>query len=745
MTPISPDVILHIALDAPLDQLFDYLAPGATEADIGRRVTVPFGRQKKVGVAVALSAHTDVPAANLKTVQSIDRTTQPLPADLIQLAQFAAQYYRHPLGAVLTSLLPPALRRTDLTHRTDTPRRSTPPAAYQLTPEGLQHTATLPARAFAQRALAEKLVAGQCLHAELNTQEKSLLRDWLKKGWAVGDAAPRQSPQAAIPAPELSSEQQAALAEISAQAGFTPWLLHGVTGSGKTEIYLHCVQTVLAAKQQALILVPEIHLTPQLTERFARRFPNQRLLSLHSGLADGERRNAWLDAMAGEADIVLGTRLAVFTPMPRLGLIVVDEEHDTAFKQMEGMRYSARDVAVWRAKQRNVPIILGSATPALESWRNAREGRYKLLSLTHRARSNAVLPSVRLVDSRTDRPRNGITQTLLNALKQRLERGEQSLVFINRRGYAPTLLCNACGHVFPCPRCSAHLVLHQGRRAGGHANPQTYQLLCHHCGLVTRPPDVCPDCGNVDLRPAGQGTQRVEETLSELFPDARLLRIDRDTAARKGAFAAMREQVEAREVDILIGTQIVAKGHDFPHLTLVGVIGADQALVSPDFRAGERVFSQLMQVAGRAGRADHPGEVLIQTAFPQHPLYQAVAAHDYPGYAKQALRERRGADFPPYASQVLLRAEGRDEQAVLAFLHAARNIGETFNTRANVLIFDPVAALMSRVANRHRMQLLAQSAARAHLQKFLDFWVPKLRELSANGVRWGLDVDPLDV
>ena len=721
--------IIRVALDAPLDRLFDYLAPGALTADVGRRVTVPFGRQRLVGVMVDLADHSDLPRDSLKRVLAIDRATPPLPRDLIELAHFAAGYYRHPLGVVLATILPPALRRTR------DAGRERAPTAYALTPEGQEQSAQLGPRAFAQRALAERLVEGPLVRAELREQDKTLVRDWLKKGWLVPvDGSPSASAEAEQP-PTLTDEQGTALAALSATPGFVSWLLHGVTGSGKTEIYLRRMAEVLEAGRQALILVPEIHLTPQLTERLGHRFPGRRLVSLHSGLAEGERRHAWMAALEGRADIVLGTRLAVFAPMPRLGLIVVDEEHDTAFKQMEGMRYSARDVAVWRAKQRDVPVILGSATPALESWSNAREGRYQLLSLTRRARDTALLPTVHLVDSRTDRPRHGLTRALVHAITQRLARGEQSLVFINRRGYAPTLLCNGCGHVFPCPRCSANLVLHRGRGS--------YQLLCHHCGLVARPPEVCPSCGNLDLRPAGQGTQRVEEALAEQFPDARLLRIDRDTAARKGAFAAMREQVAAREVDILVGTQIVAKGHDFPYLTLVGVIGADQALVSPDFRAGERLFAQLMQVAGRAGRAEHPGEVLIQTAYPQHPLYQSVVAHDYPGYARQALRERRGADFPPYASQVLLRAEGREEAGVLAFLHAAQEAGLAVG--GGLSLFDPVPALMSRVANRHRMQLLAQSTSRPRLQAFLEVWVPALMELPARGLRWSLDVDPLDV
>ncbi len=734
MAPLpSPSAsrIARIALDTPLDRLFDYLAAGATADDIGRRVEVPFGHRRQVGVLLELVASSDLPPESLKSLRAIDRETPPLPADLLELARFVAGYYHHPLGAVLATLLPPALRRAD------SPRRAALPGAYRFTDSGREHAATIPNRAMAQLALAARLRLGDLERAALSDREKTLVRDWLKRGWveAAAGAIHIESGEPGSNPPSLTGEQAAVLAAFAAASpGFAAWLLHGVTGSGKTEVYLRLVEETLSRGRQALVLVPEIHLTPQLTERFARRFPGRKLLGLHSGLADGERRAAWLDALDGRVDIVLGTRLAVFTPLPRLGLIVVDEEHDGAYKQMEGMRYSARDVAVWRARQRDVPVLLGSATPSLETWRNAKAGRYKLLSLTRRANARAELPAVRLVDSRTDRPRQGFSAALLAGLGERLERGEQSLVFINRRGYAPTMLCNGCGHVFPCPRCSAHLVLHRDR--GG------YRLVCHHCGLTAKPPEACPECGGLDLRAAGQGTQRVEETLAEHFPEARILRIDRDTASRKGSFAAMRDRVEAREVDILVGTQIVAKGHDFPHLTLVGVLGADYALISPDFRATERLFAQLMQVSGRAGRAEHAGEVLIQTAYPRHPLYQSLVRHDYPGFAETALRERRGADAPPYASQALLRAEAASEEAALGFLIAAREAG--LGLGQGVVLFDPVSALMAKVANRHRMQLLAQSGARTRLQRFLDDWLPLLPGLPGKGVRWSLDVDPVD-
>ncbi|MCU0842180.1 MAG: primosomal protein N', partial [Thiobacillaceae bacterium] len=626
----------------------------------------------------------------------------------------------------------PALKRA-------APRRPTPPAAYALTAAGVAHAAGLPARAPAQRRLAALLADGP-VAAKALAGLRPTLRDWLARDLV----APAEMPSSAASIgalaespPSLNPEQARAVAAILAADGYAPWLLFGVTGSGKTEVYLRLVEAVLARGRQALVLAPEIHLTPQLTERFRRRFPAARLASLHSGLAAGERAAQWRDCLTGRADIVLGTRLAVFAPLERLGLIVVDEEHEPSYKQIEGLRYSARDVAVWRARQRGVPVVLGSATPALETWANALAGRYRRLELPARAGA-ADLPEVRLIDTRVDRPRQGLTSQLVAALEENLRQGGQSLVFINRRGYAPTLFCNACGHVFPCPRCAAHLVLH---RQGG-ANRTGYRLQCHHCGLAARPPEACPECGSVDLRPSGQGTQRVEETLAERFPAARIRRVDRDTVGGKGRFDAMRESVHAGEVDILVGTQIMAKGHDFPKLTLVGVVGADGALLSADYRAGERLFAQLMQVAGRAGRGERAGRVLVQTAYPRHPLYQALVGHDYPAYAARALAERREADFPPYTRQVILRADARSDQAAQAFLEAAR--AAALPLAEAVAVFDPAPALLARVANRARWQLLAQSRSRQRLQDFLRVWAAALDGLPAGGVTWILDVDPIE-
>jgi primosomal protein N' (replication factor Y) len=721
--PISPT--LQVALDTPLNRLFDYLAPGALPSDIGRRVRIPFGKRELVGIIVALSDSSPIPAEQLRPVIEIDRQLPALPPEIMHLARFAAAYYQHPLGPVLLSLLPPALKRANF--------RGPAPAAYVLTPAGREHCAAIPARATAQRRLAELLTDGP-VAAELLAELRTTLRDWLKKAFVIA-ADPAGSDNGAQPAPTLTLQQREVLATLAdAPAGFSAWLLYGVTGSGKTEVYLHAIERALAAGKQALVLAPEIHLTPQMVERFSHRFPGRKLVSLHSGLSDGERLAGWLDCLHGRADIVLGTRLSVFTPLPRLGLIVVDEEHDASYKQMEGLRYHARDVAVWRGRQLGIPVILGSATPALESWANAKKNRYRLLSLPERAHAQASLPTVRLIDTRTDKPAQGLSEALRKALQANLERGEQSLVFINRRGYAPVLYCRACGQVTECPRCAAHQVIHRHR--GG------YQLRCHHCGLATRPPESCPACGSLDLRPAGQGTQKVEDTLAELFPAARILRIDRDSTGRKGAFAAMREAIAAREVDILVGTQIVAKGHDFPMLTLVGVVGADQALMSTDFRASERLFAQLMQVGGRAGRAELAGNVLIQTEYPHHPLYEALVAHDYPTFAERTLRERKSAEFPPYSYQALLRSDARSMAEAIGFLDRARTLNP--DPPEGVLLYDPVPALMPRVANRERAQLLIQSNSRTRLQAFLTPWTHALRELKTGTVRWSLDVDPLD-
>jgi len=672
--------IARVALDVPLHRFFDYLVPEneiLSPADIGLRVRVPFGRRARIGIVVALPVVSDHPLAQLKSIEEVLRDLAPLPADWFRLVEFCAAYYQAPLGDVMLSTLPAGLRRVDPPKARNGRRAAKPPLA--------------------------------------------------------------QAP------PSLTVEQQAALQVIAggdeesgSGAGFRAYLLHGVTGSGKTEVYLRLVEQALSAGKQVLLLVPEINLTPQLEARVAARFPDAGLTSLHSELSEAARSRNWRAAHDGSARIVLGTRLAVFTPMPDLGLVIVDEEHDTSFKQQDGMRYSARDVAVFRARERGVPIVLGSATPSLESWANATDrrtpARYTLLRLTERAVENARLPVVQRIDTRLEKLQDGLSGLLLAAIEKRLERGEQSLVFLNRRGYAPVLTCTGCGWISHCQRCAANLVLHL---ADG-------RLRCHHCGFELRVPRGCPTCGNQDLQPFGRGTQRLEAVLAERFPQARILRVDRDSAKSRKQWEVLVEQIHRGEADILVGTQMLAKGHDFPKLTLVGALGADAALFAADWRAPERLFAQLMQVAGRAGRAELPGEVLIQTQFPEHPLYAALVRHDFPAFADTLLKEREQAGFPPYTFQAMLRAEAPQIADALAFLVAAR-AWPSVSEHVDVMLYDPVPMRLARRANLERAQLLIESSSRRALQVFLGQWGEWLEAIKApSRLRWHLEVDPLE-
>jgi len=727
--------ILNIALDLPLATLFDYRADAVGKEDIGRRVLVSFGRRKMVGMIVALASHSDHPAAQIKPVLQVFRDTPPLPQDILALLQFCSDYYHHPLGEVIFTALPQRLR-------SDQPNTLPSRRTYTLTADA-PFLDELPARAMVRRKLLQHLQQTGAAPREALLALSSSAAKHIKEMLALGWIAQRQEarpPLAATPSsscaplpPQLNPEQGEVVAEVqSAAPGFIPWLLLGITGSGKTEIYLRLTASQLEQGRQVLVLVPEINLTPQLEARFQTRFPGIPVVSLHSSLNDTERLHHWLLAQSGEARIVLGTRLAVFTPMPELGLIIVDEEHDGSFKQQDGLRYSARDMAVARAKQRDIPILLGSATPSLESYHNALSGRYRLLRLTQRAVEEAQLPTIRRIDLRTEKPVDGLTAPLLRALGENLARGRQSLVFINRRGYAPVLTCNQCGWLAPCLRCSSKLVVHlrEGR------------LRCHHCGHEERIPRACPDCGNPDLAPVGQGTQRLEDVLTEHFPSARILRIDRDSTRRKHSLKEMLHEVHEERVDILVGTQILAKGHDFKRLTLVGALNVDGALYSADFRAAERLFALLMQVAGRAGRAAEPGTVLIQTQFPDHPLFEALLRQDYEAFAATQLAERKQAGFPPFCHQALLRAEATRLETALDFLRQARNLAGADDPA--ITVYDAVPAPMARLAGRERAQLLVQAESRQTLQRFLHHWYTALSALNARQTRWSLDVDPLD-
>ena len=567
---------------------------------------------------------------------------------------------------------------------------------------------------------------GQCFAQMLPplVRRRQIIQPALQAGTAVADG------------PTLNPDQQAAVAgALSESSQFAPSLLQGVTGSGKTEVYFAAATRIIGAGRQALLLVPEINLTPQLQQRIATALPGARVAVLHSALSASERLDHWLAAARGDAQLVVGTRLAVFAPLPRLGLIVVDEEHDASFKQQDGVRYHARDVAIYRARLRAVPIILGSATPALESYAAARRGRYRRLLLPRRASARATMPAVSLVPNRSPDTHEGMGPRLRAAIAERISRGEQTLLFINRRGFAPSLLCAGCGWKAQCPRCAARLVVHRTEAT----------LRCHHCGHSEPVPRSCPECGNQDLLPLGFGTQRLERALSELHPASRILRVDRDSTQRKGAFATMRTAIAAGDVDILVGTQMLAKGHDFPRLTLVGVLGADNALYSADFRATERLFALLEQVAGRAGRGVLPGEVIVQTDFPDHPLYAALVDHDYDRFAQALLSERELLGLPPFAHLALLTAEAASRALVDVFLgHAVEQGRSLVSSHAlRCEVYPPVAATIARRAGLERGQVLVQSTTRSALHDFLPRWRAELERRGPRRVRWNLDVDPL--
>ncbi|MCO5107371.1 MAG: primosomal protein N' [Burkholderiaceae bacterium] len=687
--------------------LFDYsiAAAFAGVVAVGSWVVVPWGQGRRVGVVAGLSDHCEIDAARVKPLLAVLEDAPLLPASWLELARFCADYYHRGIGEVTLPAIPKLLR--------------TPPSAR---PRG---------SAFAR---------------------------------ARERFAPPASARAASVPPELNEAQRSALDALRAADGFAVFLLHGITGSGKTEVYLHWLDEVLArdARCQVLLLVPEIALTPQLAAQVAARFPAHSVAVLHSDLADSDRAAHWLAAVEGRARVVIGTRLAVLAPLPALAAIVVDEEHDASYKQQEGVRYSARDLAIVAASQRKVPIALGSATPSLESWHAARRGRYRLLALPERV-GGAQLPTLERVDLRGRKLRHELAPESIEAIGAALARGEQALVFINRRGYAPVLACESCGWLSRCSDCSAYRVLHRV----GAARPARYRLVCHHCSAEQPVPRACPDCGNVDLTALGRGTQRLEEGLAELFPGHRIARLDRDVARTRGAAQKVIDAAHAGDVDILVGTQMLAKGHDFRRLTLVVAVDSDGGLFSSDFRAPERMFATLMQVAGRAGREPQRGEaaqrlgrVIVQTRFPDHPLFEYLARHDYAGFADAQLAERREVGLPPYRFQVLLRAEAVTQAEALAFLAQARALGESLLPSATpaglarasadslrdgaVALLDPVPMAMSRLAGRERAQLLIEASARPPLHAFLRAWLDGLRELRSQ-VRWQLDVDPLEI
>ena len=728
-------VILRVALDTPLRRLFDYLPPRESSATIspGMRVRVPFGRQQLVGVVHSLAATSELPAEKLKAALEVIDTEPVLDAQVMGLLEWAAQYYHHPLGQVVAAALP-RMAREGAAARALTER-------WFATEAGVAAIPTLK-RARRQLELLEALRAGDGLSsgqlAEKFNDWRSPMRALVARGFVSSAESAEPAPQATDTAllrgtaPPLSEEQVAAVAAIDAAHGhFVPFLLYGITGSGKTEVYLHAVEHALRRGRRALVLVPEIGLTPQLVGRFRERFAVP-VAVLHSALTDTERLAAWRQCVSGEARIVLGTRSAVFAPVAELGVIVVDEEHDASFKQHEsGFRYSARDLAILRAQRAGAPVVLGSATPSLETLQNVVSGKFTRLSLPRRA-GQAVPPRAAFIDLREHAVRQGISTPALEAMQRHLADDGQVLVFINRRGYSPTLACSACGWIAPCRDCDARLTVHLGAA----------RLRCHHCGADAPLPQSCPQCGYA-VKHVGQGTERVEETLAKLFPGVALARLDRDVVRKRGDMEAVVSRIATGAARILVGTQMVTKGHDFPSVTLVVVLNADQGLFSTDFRAPERVAQTIIQVAGRAGRGTKPGEVLIQTEYPDHPLLQSLLNEGYDGFARAALAEREAAHWPPFAHVVALRASATALAPAVEFLSAARKLaGRTTNLK----VLGPAPAAMARRAARYHAQLLIESPDRAPLHRMLNEWLPRVETLAMpRDLRWSLDVDPLDL
>ena len=727
--------ILRIAVPSPLRRLFDYLPPAemSAPAQPGQRYLLPFGRGRCVGMLVEVASGSELAPEKLRAaLRQLDQTPL-LDAGLLGLLRWASEYYHHPPGEVLSAALPSLLRqeRDAVAHGL---------RYWQASDAGRQHPLDKLARAPKQQQLLKLLQQHPRLHAEALNR---LLDNWrLPMQRLVEAGLVEESEQPCLISAKLDSDQAPALnpAQLAAtttiiqsQGKFEVLLLEGVTGSGKTEVYLQTIAAFLAGGQQVLVLVPEIGLTPQLHQRFLRRFACPIAL-LHSGLNDTERLCAWQLARNGDARIVIGTRSAIFTPMPALGLIIVDEEHDTSLKQQEGFRYSSRDLAVVRAQREQIPLLLGSATPSLESLANAQAGRYQSLHLPERA-GGALAPPLRLIDVRQQALEDGLSASLRQAMHHHLNQGAQVLLFLNRRGFAPTLLCHECGWVSQCKRCDAHHTFYA--RAG--------LLRCHHCNSEQRVPSQCPDCGSIDLRPIGQGTERLEQALREQFGEFGIVRIDRDSTRRKGALDQILTEIQQGQHRILVGTQMLAKGHHFPDVTLVGIIDADQGLFSQDFRASERMAQQIIQVAGRAGRADKPGEVLIQTHAPDHPLLRRLVEQDYRAFAQAALAERRDALMPPFTHLALLRAEAVTATEPMAFLQqlAAMIRGWGYT---EVQVLGPVPALMERRAGRFRAQLLLQAEQRAPLHHLLSRLLTNMESVkSARRTRWSLDVDPVEL
>ncbi len=729
-------LIYRVAIPSPLYRLFDYLPPlnNAHLISPGARVKIPFGHGHRIGVVLEQTTHTCVAFEKLKPITHIIDLSPIISKELITLAKWASQYYHHPVGEVISTILPPLLRKGK-------PATLTPSLTWLVTPAGATiHPDTLK-KAVHQKhiiALLQQHTSGlneEQLKGKCSANWRSVIKALEKKGWVRSSQTSEATlitPQGTPP--KLNDEQQqASKAIINSSKAFKIFALDGITGSGKTEVYLEAIEHTIKMQRQALVLVPEIGLTPQLLSRFKKRFQAPMAI-LHSAVSDKERLNTWLKAANGQAHIIIGTRSAVFTPLLSPGIIIIDEEHDLSYKQQDGFRYSARDIAVRRAQGANIPIVLGSATLSLETLYNVSKQRYVQLKLTQRAKT-ARSPCYHIVDIRNLRSTQLLSATTRTAIQLHLDAQGQALVFLNRRGYAPVLLCHQCGWNAVCTRCEKPMTLHQ----------KSARLRCHHCGAEHRINPSCPSCNSKELKPIGSGTERIDETLQQQFPNIDVIRIDRDTTRRKGAMEKLLNQAGTGNKSILVGTQMLAKGHDFPNITLVVVLDADYGFFSPDFRASERLAQLLIQVAGRAGRAERPGEIIIQTHHPEHPLLQKLIAKGYPTFAQAELKERQEAHLPPYAFIALLRAEALRYEHVEAYLQQAKAL---FQQQAcdTTDILGPVPAPMPKRAGHYRGQLLVQSSSRQNLQTLLKACIPRLAEdKKARKVRWSIDVDAQEV
>ncbi|WP_239373587.1 primosomal protein N' [Snodgrassella gandavensis] len=726
-------MIYHqLALNVPLYPLLTYAHHTALPA--GTRVAVRFRKRLLAAIVWESNVQPEIDISKILPIETIFSDGWQLPADWRALLSFTARYYHYPLGQAVMAALPKGLRQPEAVSLPCQEMMYTLSASGRLQPPP-------PARFHKQHALWQCLQSAPATLQQLkakHTQAAHYLNQWQQQGWIQTKPVPACG---SIPASQhqLNQQQQHVSTSIQTKVGqFAPFLLYGITGSGKTEVYFDIMAKVLQQGKQVLFLLPEINLTPQLMQRVRQRFPHTVTAVLHSQTAAGQRTSNYLQAALGQAALVIGTRLAVFTPMHNLGLIVVDEEHDYSFKQESELRYQARDLAVWRARQTNCPIILGSATPSLESWYKTQQGDYQLLQLSERAHASAQLPQIHLLDIRRLALDNGLSDIIKQKLQANFANGGLSMVYLNRRGFAPALFCAACGHTFGCPNCSAKMVLHQ------HAG----QLRCHHCDYHQRIPHCCPECGNQDLTAVGHGTQRIEENLQHLLPNARILRVDRDSTAHRQDWAEIYSRIMQRQVDVLVGTQMLAKGHDFPHLNLVVVLNADNSLYSADFRAPERLFAELMQVSGRAGRADCRGDVWVQTRQPEHKVYQALVAQNYVSFATAELTERQELSMPPFSHMAAIRADAKTMRAAQELLRQAlQGIGQQQSLPANVSAFGPVPMLMARLAGYERAQVFLESKNRRDLHHSISIWQSWLQHLEKiyPHTRWLIDVDPLQM